>query len=409
MVPGIRFAEPAPTLSPEEVCAGLPDSPGLYVHVPFCLTLCPFCPYNKVRYRRDLAGGYLDDLAVEVGRYLAVAPVPFSSLYVGGGTPTLCLDELEPLLDRVPVTGERAIEVLPQHLTRAGAARLAALGFGYVSLGVQSFDERVLRRLRRPGTASGNRVAVATAVESFDCVDVDLIFDTAYDDPRILLDDLRISFESGVGQVSTYPLMRFGFTPFGKGRHQRGREHDLLRVATGLAGEYGYQRRSVWTFHRPGAGTYSSITRPYYLGVGAGAASFTGDLFLVNHFGLSAYREAVGAGRLPVARMARLPRTGAALYRTFWQAYTGTLPTQSADPLLAHPASMALRRLIRLLGWGRATGDGVQLTPSGYDRYHDLERWVTYHLIEPLWAQLSAENDNPQDRGRPDPREGAAR
>ena len=308
---GVRFAEPGPGFSAREVVDAFPAPPGLYLHVPFCRTLCPFCPYNKVSYRADLAVDYLDHLDREVSQYLAAFPGPFPSLYVGGGTPTLCLDGLEPLLGRLDVDGERAIEVLPLHMTGAGARRLADLGFDFVSLGVQSFDPAVLRRLHRPGSPASNRSAVETALGHFSCVDVDLIFDVGYDDPGTLLHDLTICFEFGVDQVSTYPLMRFGFTPFGKATHDRRREHALLREATGLAEAAGYERRSVWTFNRAGAASYTSITRPYFLGLGAGAATFAGELFTVNHFGLVQYREALRGGRLPVARVAHLARPAA--------------------------------------------------------------------------------------------------
>jgi menaquinone C8-methyltransferase len=266
---GIAFAEPDPPPTPEEVARAFPAVPGLYLHVPFCSTLCPFCPYNKVRHRDDLAAAYLRRLEREADRYLGALPGPFPSLYVGGGTPTLCLDGMARLLGRLPVTGERAIEVLPAHMTTDGAMRLEDIGFDFVSIGVQSFDAGVLRRLRRPGSPAINRAAVETAVGRFACVDVDLIFDTAYDEPGVLLDDLETCFEHGVDQVSTYPLMRFGYTPFGKARHDRRREHRLLRAATDLAASHGYGRGSVWTFNRRGGQSYTSITRPYYLGLGA--------------------------------------------------------------------------------------------------------------------------------------------
>ena len=323
-------------------------------------------------------------------------PGPFPSLYVGGGTPTLCLDEMEGLLRRLPIAGERAIEVLPGHMTAEGARRLGDLGFDFVSLGVQSFEPRVLRRLRRPGSPEVNRKAIEVALGAFRCVDVDLIFDTGFDDPQTLLDDLTVCFRHGVDQVSTYPLMRFGFTPFGKGDHSRRDEHRVLRAAAELADAFGYERRSVWTFNRVGSPAYTSITRPCYLGLGAGAASFAGEVFVVNHFGLDQYRGALEAGRLPVARMARLPVSAAAAYRAFWQAYTGRIPLDGPDPLLHHPLAATLKATSRLAGWARRSGNDLVLTERGYDRYHDLERWVTYHLIEPLWAEMMREHAPPQ-------------
>jgi oxygen-independent coproporphyrinogen-3 oxidase len=395
---GVRFCEPEPDLAARYVVEAFPSTPGLYVHVPFCRTLCPFCPYNKVEFQADLAADHLGHLEREASMYLDVLPGPFPSLYVGGGTPTLCLDGLAPLLSRLAITGERAIEVLPLHMTEDGAQRLRDLGFDFVSLGIQSFDPGVLRRLRRPGSPATNRTAIEIALGRFSCVDVDLIFDTAYDDPDTLLRDLKTCFGLGVDQVSTYPLMRFGFTPFGKGAHDHRREHSLLREATALAEASGYERRSVWSFNRLGSRSYTSITRPYYLGLGAGAATFAGQLFTVNHFGLMPYREALRRQRLPVALMARLPWPAASAYRTFWQAYTGAMPAQPDDRFLRSPVSECARGVVR-----RVDGE-LRLTPAGYDLYHDLERWVTYHLIEPLWAEMMAEQ-----RAAPAVREGAAR
>jgi oxygen-independent coproporphyrinogen-3 oxidase len=120
--------------------------------------------------------------------------------------------------------------------------------------------------------------------------------------PRAFMDDVRTCFAFGVEQVSTYPLMRFGYTPFGAARHDGRREHAVLREASALARSMGYERRSVWTFNRVGAPTYSSITRRRFLGMGASASTFTGRGFLVNHFGVSTYADAVEHGRLPVAR-----------------------------------------------------------------------------------------------------------
>lgn len=389
---GIRFEGPGLALSPDVVAGLFSETPGLYVHIPFCRTMCPFCPYNKVAYDEVRVARYLDRLEREAALYLDAMPGPFPSLYVGGGTPTLCLDGLENLLARLPVSGERAIEVLPLHMTPCGARRMRELGFDFVSLGVQSFNRSVLQRLRRPGTPEASRTAIETAVEHFECVDVDLIFDAAYDDPTILFDDLAECFRSGVEQVSTYPLMRFGYTPFGKGRHDRRAEHSLLRAATDLATAHGYERRSVWTFNREGSPAYTSITRPYFLGLGAGAASFAGRVFFVNHFGLDQYEEALDAGILPVARLTRLRAPGAAAYRSFWQAYTGVMPAHPSDPLLAHPLSRLLRLISRWAGWSRRDGEVLSLTPPGYDVYHDLERWVTYHLIEPLWEEMMNEH-----------------
>ncbi|HSO05387.1 MAG TPA: hypothetical protein VLQ92_12950, partial [Candidatus Limnocylindrales bacterium] len=205
-------------------------------------------------------------------------------------------------------------------------------------------------------------------------------------------------FEMGVDQVSTYPLMRFGYTPFGTSRHDRRREHEVLAEATRIAVDHGYERRSVWTFNKRTSATYTSITRRRFLGMGAGASSFLGQDFIVNHFGVQSYVDAVGSGRPPVARWLHLGPLGGTAYDAFWQAYAGRISpaalaagsprrTRGLDAALA---PLVAAGLVRRVGTGATTE--FALTAHGFDLYHDLERAVTYRLIEPLWGQMLEEH-----------------
>ena len=359
-------------LGVEEVVAGFDQRPGAYVHVPFCSSICPFCPYNKVVAQPDIAQRYFAHLTREVEWYVealaAQGHAAVTSLYIGGGTPTLYPDQVARLVRTIPTSGERAIEVLPTHGTPPRLDVLREAGITAVSIGAQSFHDTVLQRLRRPHTARDSLDAVSTAQARFDCVDVDLIVDVSWDDDPgtagAFLADLERCFTMGVDQVSTYPLMRFGYTPFGTAGHDRRREHRVLRDATAVARRHGYERTSVWTFGRPGGSRYTSITRRRFIGMGAGSASFAGRDFYVNHFGLDAYAADVEAARLPIARWLHLGSAAGTAYDLFWQAYAGSL-------------------------------GGHRLGPRSFDRYHDLEQWVTYHLIEPLWAQMLAEHGDP--------------
>ncbi|CAL8972725.1 hypothetical protein CELL_01367 [Cellulomonas sp. T2.31MG-18] len=383
------------------------DAPaGAYVHVPFCSSICPFCPYDKVRLGDVPAMPYLEALRREVDAVVDAHTArfgSFTSLYVGGGTPTLFPEVLADLVERVPTAGRRAVEVLPTHATPARLDALAAAGFDAVSIGAQSFHDPVLRRLGRPHDADASRRAVLAAVGRFAVVDVDLIVDVALPGSspaaatavRAFLDDVAWCFETGADQVSTYPLMRFGYTPFGVARHARRREHAVLSQVAELARRLGYERRSVWTFNRLGSPPYTSITRRRFLGMGAGASSVTGRDLLVNHFGLAAYEAAVAAGRVPVARRFHLGALGGAAYEAFWQAYAGAVDPATLTAAYGLVGAGPVRGLTAV---GRAAGlvrsdDGLlRLTPRGYDVFHDLERAVTYGLIEPLWAQMLREH-----------------
>ena len=390
-------------LRPAGVVESFDGPVGAYVHVPFCEWICPFCPYNKVLAEGGLAHRYFAALCREVDWYVAAHHeahrAPFTSLYIGGGTPTLYPGELAEVVRRIPVSGERAVEVLPNHGTLESLDRLAAMGITGVSIGAQSFHDGVLRQLRRPHDAAASRVAVENALGRFACVDVDLIVDVAWEDqdafPGAFLDDVRTCLELGVDQVSTYPLMRFGFTPFGTARHDRRREHAVLGQATELARSMGYERRSVWTFNRRGSAPYTSITRRRFLGMGAGSSSFAGCDFYVNHFGVATYADAVERGQLPVARWLHLGRWGGAAYDAFWQAYAGGVDrdalTRSYGRAVAAAARAGLAPFVLARMLRQAPG-GYRLTPRGFDVYHDLERLVTYQFIEPLWAEMLTEH-----------------
>lgn len=381
-----------------EVIRSFDGPAGAYVHVPFCEWICPFCPYNKVLARHELADSYFAALNDEIEMYAPGFSGPFTSLYVGGGTPTLYPERLAEVVSRIPVAGERAIEVLPLHGTIERLDVLRDIGFTAVSIGAQSFHDPVLRRLRRPHDAATARAAMRNARLRFECVDVDLIVDAELERPSrhpgAFLADVRACFEEGVDQVSTYPLMRFGYTPFGAARHDRRREHELLAQVTALASRMGYERRSVWTFNRIGAAPYTSITRRRFLGFGAGSTSFAGRDFYVNHFGLLTYIAAVRAGTAPIARHMYLGRAAGMAYDAFWQAYAGGVrPASLADPYggWARVLEATLFPLVAL-GLLRPDHGTYRLTALGYARYHDLERWVTYHFIEPLWAEMLTEH-----------------
>jgi coproporphyrinogen III oxidase-like Fe-S oxidoreductase len=379
-------------LDAQQVLSSCLDVPGLYLHVPFCQSLCPFCPYNKVVYQPELVRRYFSALQTEIKAYTEHLKAPLTSLYIGGGTPTLCLEELATLIPEIPVVGERAIETLPTHATLERIEQMQQMGITFISLGVQSFNTDMLHYLKRPTSVADNLKALETVRGKFDCVDVDLIFDVSFADTSIFLNDLELCCAKGIDQISTYPLMRFGYTPFGKAQHNPQKEHDILHQAEQLTARYGYKRRSVWTFNRQDSPNYSSITRPFFLGVGAGSASYTGRFFLVNDFRIERYINTVQAGNLPIARQFTLPSLMSSAYAVFWQLYTGQVDSQQITQHFGALPGGAWRILLEIFTryhWLTKKQNHFSLTPIGRDHYHDLERWVTYHMIEPLWAEMT--------------------
>ncbi len=159
----------------------------LYVHIPFCESLCYYCACNKVITRHhERARPYLDDLRLEVDLHLAEIGRgrPVSQVHLGGGSPTFLTDaELEELMTllrsgfRFAAGAEIGIEVDPRTASRARLQHLAALGFTRISFGVQDFDLAVQQAVHRvqPFEMVRDLVAEAKALH-FESINTDLIY-----------------------------------------------------------------------------------------------------------------------------------------------------------------------------------------------------------------------------------------
>ncbi|MDD5301704.1 MAG: radical SAM protein, partial [Elusimicrobia bacterium] len=257
---GLRFGTP------------IPESLPFYVHIPFCKTLCPHCPYNKITYERSLAGAYTAALIREIEqahRQLGSCEVP--SIYIGGGTPTLLIDELPSILDairsRFRLTGKICLETSPQELTQEKIARLEDMGISMLSIGAQSFDDERLRFLGRSHTASLLREVLPRVLAAkFDSVNVDLIF--AYRDQTAaqLRRDIDEVLATGATQLTCYPLFTFPHSAAGEQKKLQRiqgpgilRRRSLYRVLHEHCLSRGLERTSVWGFKKAGDERFSSV------------------------------------------------------------------------------------------------------------------------------------------------------
>ena len=122
----------------------------LYMHVPFCERLCPYCSFNRYAFRAEIAGPYFDNMRKEM-LMLKDLGYDIESIYVGGGTPTVMIDELCETLDLARDTfdiKEVASETNPNHLARPYLEKMKGR-IQRLSVGVQSFDDALLKQMDR--------------------------------------------------------------------------------------------------------------------------------------------------------------------------------------------------------------------------------------------------------------------
>lgn len=287
--------------------------PGLYVHVPFCKTKCPYCDFYSV-LGTEHAGKWLKAVLGEASLNSPEFP-RFDSLYIGGGTPSLLDDdEVEGLIAglrgvfRFDDTTEVTIELNPDDVTKEKLALYRSLGVNRVSLGVQSFDDDEVRFLgRRHSGRQGEEAARLVAEAGFAEFGIDLIYGLPGQTVRSWRKTLRLALSYGPAHLSCYQLTVEGDTPFSRLAREGGLAlPDDARAAKLFLGmsEYitgqGFVHYEVSNFAR-GEQSVSRHNVKYwqhtpYLGLGPSAHSFSGRRRWWNHRNLDAYLGQLNSG-----------------------------------------------------------------------------------------------------------------
>ncbi len=369
------------------------DQLGLYVHIPFCRSLCSFCPYCKVVYDYDLADEYLNALLDEielVGSAMS-GPKEATSLYFGGGTPALMLDSLPEIIGALKkhftIRDGIGVELHPEDVTDENLNALKAAGVTMISIGVQSFDHGCLAALGRSGT-DYERLFEAVGNAGFDTVDMDLIFAIPGQTAETLKNDIETAFSNGATQISTYPFIDFTFAD---NRYKPLPEKDkkrLLSEITDYCSEKGYQRTSVWTFAKPGTEKYSSITRDSFLGFGVSATTLLKKQFKINTFSIDGYIGRIRQGKLPTSLTLDFTLRQRAAYYLFWSAYSMNISQSGFRSYFGRTMDGMYGlelRLCLLLGLLKRSADGYELTDRGAYYYHYIEQAYTTAYIDRMW------------------------
>jgi len=268
---------------------------GLYVHVPFCARVCPYCDFDVSVCRAPDPGALLDGLEREyVARADELPDLPYDTLYVGGGTPSLLpLEGLRDVLHWArrrflgDATRESTVEINPEHASPALFDVLRASGVDRVSAGVQTFSAGGLRELGRAHDPATAVAAVRAAAGAGLHVSVDLIVGWSGQDRSDVEHDVDTAVDAGATHLSVYALavedgaqwqhlVRRGLRCLPCDDHQASRLLDAERAASArglvhyevanyaVPGAEGLHNLGYWTWHD-------------YVGVGPSAHSATFD------------------------------------------------------------------------------------------------------------------------------------
>ena len=369
----------------------------LYVHVPFCQRRCSYCDFAIAVRRRVPAHVYVEAIGRELawaraggraGNAAAMSAGPLETLYLGGGTPSLLPPEaLAALVHAVRSGGaapaepdelELTLEANPDDVTVERARAWRRAGVNRVSLGAQSFDDRVLRWMHRTHDAARIGPAVA-ALRGAGIVNLslDLIFALPVELARDWARDVEQALALAPPHVSLYGLTVEERTPLARwiARGRTAAPDDDRYAAEYLwaharLGRAGYQFYEVSNAARPGGRSRHNAVywaaRPY-VGLGPAAHSFDGRARRWNLPAWEAYRRALALGRSPVAAEEVLTPAQRELERVYLALRTDT--GLALDPAAPRPGAIA--RWVAA-GWAHARGDRVVLSPEGWLRLDAL-------------------------------------
>jgi coproporphyrinogen III oxidase-like Fe-S oxidoreductase len=286
----------------------------LYIHIPFCERLCPYCSFNRVTFSGDLCRAYFRALRKEITLYSGLGN-NFGAIYVGGGTPTVLIDELEEtiaLAYTVFHIRELSVETNPNHLTEERLAALERAGVNRLSVGVQSFDDRLLKKMDRYDKyGSGAEIAarLRQTLGRFGTLNADMIFNFPTQTQAMLERDLDTLREIGIDQVTWYPLMVSDSTrkkvmeTLGR-VDDRQEERFYHRIVSRLVPDYRFS--SAWCFSR-GKAMIDEYIVDYeeYAGLGSGSIGYLNGTCYANTFDIPGYIARLDRGELPLAAARR--------------------------------------------------------------------------------------------------------
>lgn len=372
---------------------------GIYVHIPFCKSICAFCPYCKMVYSKENCSRYLDALLREI--HLVGSQIrgekPVTSLYFGGGTPALAADRLGDIVDAIKehfvITEGIGVELHPDNVSVEVLQTLKNAGVTKISIGVQSFQEKYQAVLGRAPVDAAAQARALSAVP-FETVSMDFIFALPTQTFEDLKADIDTAFQCGANHIAIYPFIDFTFTKSTVPAMEKREKRKLLDAITRYCLKKGCTRSSIWTFSSEKHAGYSSMTRDNFLGFGCSATTLLREQFKINTFSVDEYCRRIDEGKLPTALTLRFTPRQRMVYYLFWTAYRTKVRSRDFEDFFGNPLNrMYGLELLLAKRFGLITeAKGVyKMTLKGAFYYHYYENFYTLAYIDKMWGILRKE------------------
>ncbi len=375
------------------------DNLGLYVHIPFCRSICNFCPYCKIVYSKELCDRYIDALIREIHLVGSQhkGKKTITSLYFGGGTPALAAHRIKEIIDAIGehfvITEGIGVELHPDNVEPSLLQILKETGVTKISIGIQSFQKKF------QGILGRTEIDVATLKRAlsqvrFETVSMDFIFALPSQSVEDLKRDMEMAFENGANHVAIYPFIDFTFTDSSVTAMPKKEKRALLDGITKYCEKQGYHRSSIWTFSNEKEAMYSSMTRDNFLGFGCSATTLLKDQFKINTFSVEEYCKRIQEGKLPTSLTLRFSVRQRMVYYLFWTAYSTKVDADKFEKFFGIPLTKMYGlelKIAKFLGFVTEEEGSYTMTPKGAFYYHYYENFYTLAYIDKMWGIMRKE------------------
>ena len=360
----------------------------LYMHVPFCERLCPYCSFNRFPFSEERALPYFENMRKEM-RMLKDLGYDFDSVYIGGGTPTIMIDELCDTIDQARELfniQEVSSETNPNHLIPSYLDKLQGR-VQRLSVGVQSFDDGLLKQMDRYdkyGCGQEILERIQDASPYFVSMNADMIFNFPAQTEDILINDIERVIESGCTQTTFYPLMASPSVERSLartvGKVDYAREQKFYEIISELLTGgplHLFEHGSAWTFNKrntSAAGEDAMIDEyvvdyEEYPAIGSGGITYLGSNLYVNTFSVKDYNKCIEAGRMSIMGKTTFSKRDRMRYRFMMQLFGLRLDKRQfkkdfgCSVEMGLPVEMAFMKASGAFATDNA--DELTLTPKG--------------------------------------------
>ncbi|WP_303849575.1 coproporphyrinogen III oxidase family protein [Seleniivibrio woodruffii] len=360
----LRFNDGTEITSLPEPIAG--RSYMLYVHIPFCITLCPYCSFHRFKFHQETAANYFRFLREEM-RMTAALGYRFDSVCFGGGTTTVIPQELAKTIDLAKElfdVKDVSIETDPNHIDPENLEYTVGR-VDRLSVGIQTFNDKYLERIGRKlkfGSGEEQYRKVEEILKLFPVVNVDMMYNFPEQTAQELGEDIFTVLKLNPQQVTFYPLMYAPFAghKFGKRLGRAGYESEAghYKLITQMMGDP-YIQRTSWAYaHKAGTNIDEYVVEHQeYVGLGSGAFSFLDGTLYANSFSLKTYADRISAGQTSATKSVTFAPSAINRYRMMVEMF-GLQGNPAHKPFIEYNA-------LRLLGAVKGSGKNAVITPKG--------------------------------------------